>query len=380
MIKEAATSHVQAGPTFNSSEGTGACIDVLVIGGSQAGLAAGYYLKKAGIPHLIIDAHSAIGDSWRNRWDSLRTFSPAVFNSLPGVPFPAPKNYMPDKNEMAAYLSAYASKFALPVQLNTRAQRLSREGALFVTETSAGVIHSQNVIVATGAYHEPYVPPVAQKLDQRIIQLHSKDYKNPAQLPEGKILVVGTGASGVQIATELAQEREVVLSGKINNSLPRTVLGIDIFYWLYRLGIFTIPVNSFIGKQVKKRNFSKGDELLGIDMQQVIKDYNIKHYLKFVDVKGKELIFENGTERGVNGIVWCTGYRPNYQWIDLDILGNDQYPDHVNGITKQVPGLYFVGLRYQSRINSSLIGGVGKDAEYIVKHIGTSMVKEKTKP
>jgi putative flavoprotein involved in K+ transport len=215
--------------------------DTVVIGGSQAGLATAYYLKKEGRSFVVLDAHDRIGDAWRARWDSLRLFTPAKYDGLPGMPFPSGSAF-PTKDEMGDYLEAYAARFALPVRTGVRVDRLAREDGAFVVTSGDRRIESERVVVATGAHQSPRVPAIAAGLDPRIVQLHSSEYRGPQQLRDGGALVVGAGNSGAEIALELARTRPTWLSGRDVGEIP--------VQHGSRRGRLFLPVIRFMGHHV----------------------------------------------------------------------------------------------------------------------------------
>ena len=226
--------------------------DVVVIGGSQAGLAVGYHLAQRGLRFVILDAGAEIGHVWRSRWDSLTLFTPAQYSGLPGMPFPSPKDTYPSKDDVAAYLQAYVSAFDLPVRLNAKVTSLNPRDGAYVVATADEELTASQVVVATGPFHVPFVPPIAGDLDESVFQIHSADYRNPAQLPEGgHVLVVGGGNSGFQIAEELAGTRNVDLAvGKRVPPLPQRLLGKDLFWWLSGVGFMKISTDSRSGSEV----------------------------------------------------------------------------------------------------------------------------------
>ena len=331
--------------------------DVIVIGAGQAGLAAGYFLQRAGVRFTLLDGGDAVGDAWRHRWDSLRLFTPARYNALPGSAFPGEAYSLPGKDDVADYLAAYARRFQLPIRLRTRVTALRRGGRGFSLATSDGELHARAVIVATGANQRPYVPPFAPALDAHITQLHSSAYRRPSQLPEGTVLVVGAGNSGTQIAMELARSgREVLLAGRSPGALPRRVLGRDVYDWLWPT-LMRATVDSCIGERLLRGRLFAGDPLVGI-REAAIAAAGVKRVDRF-----------DGTRlpAGIAAIVWCTGFRPDYGWIEAPVLGLDGYPAHRRGIVRETPGLAFLGMRFMHRMGSALLGGVGEDAAFVVR-------------
>lgn len=342
--------------------------DTIVIGAGQAGLATAYYLAQHDRHFIALDAGERVGDSWRNRWDSLELFTPAEYNNLPGMEFPAPTGHLPHKDEMAAYLEAYAERFSLPVRLETFVSSVTREGETYHVETAGGErLTAGNVVVATGAFQTPNVPAFAGKLDEAIVQLHSSEYRNPEQLQDGDVLVVGAANSGTQIALELAQTRHVRLSGRDVGRVPRTLLGQDIYRWIWRT-LLHVPVDSWLGRRITAKAASGGDPLVGITSEE-IQEAGIERVPRTEGVRDSRPILEDQRTIEARNVIWATGFVPDYSWIDLPVFRDDSYPRHRRGVVEDEPGLYFVGLRLQHRLKSSLIGGVGEDAEYVVKQI-----------
>jgi len=343
--------------------------DTIVIGAGQAGLAAGYYLRRAARRFVILDAGARVGDVWRQRWDSLRLFTPARYDSLPGSRLPGESGHLPDKHEVAAYLENYATHFGLPVQLATRVTRLTRDGDDFVVATEEGrSLTARSVIVATGAYHRPHVPGFAASLGAVRTQLHSSEYRNPDQLPPGDVLVVGAGNSGAQIAIELAAtRRRVFLSGRSTGHLPRRVLGRDVYDWLWPT-VLQATRRSWFGRHLMNGRQFAGDPLVGLTAKD-IQAGGVQRVARTIEARGGLPVTEGGRVLEVAAVIWCSGFRPAFGWIDLPVFGEDGYPRHLRGLVPEVPGLAFLGLRFQHRVSSSLLGGVGRDAEFVVERL-----------
>ncbi len=344
--------------------------DAIVIGAGQAGLAAGYFLSRAGLRFTLLDANENDGASWRNRWDSLRLFTPARYNALPGLTFPGPSYSLPGKDDVADYLALYARQFRLPIKFGTAVSSLHREGGRYVVNTGDGrSLTAAAVIVATGANQQSYIPPFASGMATHIVQIHSSAYRRPEGLPNGKILVVGAGNSGAQIALELRQAgRQVLLSGRDTGSLPRQFLGRDIYDWLWPT-IMRPSVESTIGRRLMRGRLFSGDPVIGMSAKTLIR-HGVSRAGRTISAEGGLPVLEGGTViPGVSAIIWCTGFRPDYSWIELPALGLDGYPSHGRGIAQGVPGLGFLGMRFQYRMGSALLGGVGEDAAYVVDNI-----------
>lgn len=331
--------------------------EIVIIGGGQAGLALGYYLKQQGRDFIILDAASEAGESWRNRWDSLVLFTPADYSTLPGLPFPKDKHLKPTKDEVADYLALYVRTFDLPVHYNCRAKRLYREGDKYCIDVATTTITADQVVIAIGPYQIPDIPSVSEKLSPEVFQIHSADYRNPAQIPPGDVLVVGGANSGTQIAEELSQTRHVYLSrGRKLPFFPRFMTS----YLAYRLielsGIMRLSIESPLGKVLRYQ-----DAVYGVNLRKLAR---VKIKERLVDVNGKTVTFKGGETLEVNNIVWATGYRQDFNWVDLPVFDAKGNPCHRRGVT-DLPGLYFLGLEWLWTRGSALLGWVGRDAEYL---------------
>jgi putative flavoprotein involved in K+ transport len=342
--------------------------ELIVIGGGQAGLALGYWLNQHDIDFLILDANGRVGDSWRKRWDSLRLFTPAKYSGLPGLAFPGDPYHLPARDEVADYLEWYAQVFDLPVCGGVEVKRVSRSTRGFEIETSDIAYEADNVVIATGPFQTPRIPEVAKRLDHRIVQLHSSEYRNPARLPDGPALVVGAATSGAQIAVELAKSRDVMLAGRSVGSMPRRVLGRDLFDWLY-LTVMRPGADSALGRRIRRNVLGGTDALIGMT-EKDIETAGVRRVGRVTDVRDGKPVLSDATVADVRSIVWATGFRPDFSWIDAPVFGADGLPAHRRGATG-VPGLFFLGLRFQHRLNSSLIGGVGRDARFIARAIAS---------
>ena len=349
----------------------------IVIGGGQAGLAAGYHLQQRDVDFVIVDAQERIGDVWRNRWDSLRLFTPAKYSGLPGMPFPSEPMHLPDKDEVGDYLERYAQRFDLPVRSSTRVERLAHDGERWVLQTSRGTLEADNVVVATGPFQRPKVPAIASTLDASIHQLHSSDYGSPFDLPEGPVLVVGAGNSGAQIALELARYRTVWLAGRDTGHAPRRLLGRDLFDWWWPV-MRRFSLDTAIGRRLRRKVGGGGDALIGIP-ERTIREAGVVRVGRVQSSRDGWPVLEASVEADprTSGppdlrpsvIVWCTGFSADYSWIDAPVLDERGWPRHVRGVATDASGLYFLGLRFQYRMNSSLVGGVGADAGFVAAEV-----------
>ncbi len=350
-------------------------VETVVIGGGQAGLAAGYHLKRRGLPFVILDAHERVGDSWRKRWDSLRLFTPARYDALPGKRFPAAGWSYPSKDEVAAFLEAYARAFDLPVRTGVRVERLRAAQGRFEVLHGGGRWLADHVVVAAGAYHVPKVPPFAGELDEGIVQLHSKAYRNPSQLQRGDVLVVGAGNSGAEIAVELARTHRVALSGRDTGQEPAAAgtpghrLVAPIF-WFAATRVLT--VGTPIGRKVRDVFL---DPPRGVPLGRVRRaDFaaaGIRRVPRVAGVQGGRPVLTDGTVLNVANVVWCTGYHLRHDWIELPVRYRAGLPIARRGVVVYCPGLYFLGLPFLHSLSSVLLGGVGRDAAYVVAHLAS---------
>jgi putative flavoprotein involved in K+ transport len=347
-------------------------IDTVVIGGGQAGLAVGYYLSLQKRDFVILDAHDRAGDSWRKRWDSLRLFTPTCLNKLPGMLFPKSSDRFPAKDEMADYLESYAARFHLPMLLNTKVDELTRDGDHYLI--SAGKLHlkANRVIVATGAHPTPRVPAFASQIDSSINQLHSVAYRNPSQLRDGAALVVGAGNSGVEIALDLAQQHLVWLAGRDTGFIPTNYgkfsyeFGIILFKALMQhLTVDTAPGHWLVQRA---RQFTGGHPVVGVSSSALLQA-GIQRVPHVTGVSHGRPILEDGRVLDVANVIWATGFVRDYRWIRLPMFDARGDPIHHRGVVQGEPGLYFVGLPYQSSLLSGLVAGAAADAKYIAKQI-----------
>jgi putative flavoprotein involved in K+ transport len=340
-------------------------IDVLVIGAGQAGLAMGYYLKQTKRSFVLVDASNRIGDVWRNRYESLVLFSPRKYSSLPGMEMIGNPDDFPTKDEFAEYLDTYSKKFAIPVELNTIVQKLEQLEGRYRVATSQGEYIAKNVVIATGPFQKPFIPKLSGMLPENIYQIHSSEYREPSQLPEGSVLVVGGGNSGVQIATELSKDREVFLSaGHEIIFLPHRFLSRSILWWLNFLRLSKVSVDSRLAKFLMKT-----EPVIGMELRLLIESGKVKIKERAISIDGQEIKFKDGSKLRVNNLIWATGFQFDYSWIDITgVLDQQKRPIHHRGISP-VKGLYFLGLRWLSRQSSALIHGVGYDAKKLTKYL-----------
>jgi putative flavoprotein involved in K+ transport len=353
-------------------------VETLVVGSGQAGLAVAYYLAQRDLPFVILDSNERIGDSWRKRWDSLRLFTPARYNALPGMPFPGPAHAFSTKDEVADYLEAYAARFELPVRTGVRVERLSRNGSRFVVEAGGRRLEAENVVVAMASHQAPRVPPFAHELDPAIRQLHSVEYRNPSQLQEGPVLVVGVGNSGGEIAVEVVEEHPTWLAGSETGHVPfrieRAPARFVFLPLMFRvIGHRVLTVRTPIGRRMRPKLLSHGAPLVRVKPKDIAAA-GIERVPRVVDVRDGLPLLEDDRVLEASNVVWCTGFRPDFSWIDLPIFGEEEgpfEPIHHRGIVAGEPGLYFVGLFFLYAMSSGFLPGVGRDAEHIVNDIAS---------
>lgn len=350
-------------------------VETLIIGAGQAGLAAGYYLSKRGRPFLIVDANERIGDQWRRRWDSLLLFSPARWDALPGMPFPAPGWSYPSGRQMADYLESYAAWSEAPVRSATRVERLLKadDGSDdFIAIAADRRYRARQVIVATGAFTVPTVPQIAGRLDPGIRQIHSGEYRDPSQLVDGPVLVVGLGHSGADIAFETAASHRTFLSGRSHGEVPFRVLGTwRAHVFLRLLGLVedhVLTIRTPIGRKAASRSRVLSAPLLRIRSRELAQAGVEHHEARVTSVRDGRPVLEDGTVLDVTNVIWATGFRPDYDWIEPPVTDGDGWPVQQRGVSP-TPGLYFLGIPFQYGVNSMLIHGAARDARYVVDRL-----------
>ena len=340
--------------------------DVVVVGGGQAGLAIGYHLARQGRDFTILDAADAPAAAWRNRWDSLRLFTPVRFDSLPGLAFPGDPDSYPGRDDVAGYLTDYAQRFDLPVELRSRVRALTRADDRYLLELDDGRSYdAAQVVVATGPFQVPRVPEVARQLHGDVFQIHSSDYRNPGALPPGPVLVVGGGNTGFQIAAELSATHEVELSiGSRQAPLPQRILGRDVFTFLELLGAMTKSVDTRIG-----RRMNGAETLTGSSPRKLRRRHGVPMRPRAVAAEGASVRFEDGSSMTASSVVWATGFGIDHSWIDVPVLDEAGRAVHRRGVTDS-RGLYFIGLPWLHSRGSALLGWVKHDAQYLADRIG----------
>ncbi|MER3389905.1 MAG: NAD(P)/FAD-dependent oxidoreductase [Microcella sp.] len=344
-------------------------IDVLIVGGGQAGLGMGYRLRQAGVPFVIVDDRERVGDVWRARWRSLVLFTPRRFSALPGLPLPDSVGTYPTKDEIADYMEAFARQHALPIVPQTRVTSIlrddDREGRAFLTETTGGTVRSRAVVIATGPFQYPRVPRVAAGLHRDVVQVHSTAYEGPEDLPPGRIAVVGGGNSAAQLADELSASHEVTMIAPQKPwFIPERILGVTVYWPLKIFGILSSPADSAISEYIH----SRGDGILGTQAQRAIRRGRMRLLTsRVVGAADRELELQDGTRVEVDGVLWGTGFRAHYPFVRIDeALTEHGAPLHDRGVSP-VDGLYWIGLPWQRRLDSSIIHGIAADSRELAE-------------
>lgn len=347
-------------------------VETVIIGGGQAGLATGYHLARRQRAFVILEASQRIGDVWRERFDSLRLYSPARYAGLPGMAFPADPWSYPTKDDMADYLEAYAAHFALPVETGVQVERLSRQRDRYVVACRGRTFEADHVVIASGTFQSPIVPEFARLLDPGIRQLHSGEYHNPSQLQPGPVLVVGASHSGADIAYEVARDHSTVLSGKVHGEIPfridrRPAHVIFPMIWFFWNHVATLKTP--IGRKIRPEVLAHGGPLIRVKKAHLEEAGVERTDARVAGVKDGKPLLEDGRVLDVTNVVWCTGFGKDVSWIDLPVVGPDGWPEQSGGVSPAAPGLYFVGLPFLYAFASMLVGGVGRDADRVADHI-----------
>lgn len=345
-------------------------VETVIVGGGQAGLATAYHLQRAGRECVVLERNERLGDNWRQQWDTLKLYSPARYDGLPGMPFPADGWAFPGKDEVADYLAAYARKWQLPVRLGVGVERVGagKDGG-YVVETDAGPIGCDHVVVATGTFgRTPKIPDCAADLDPSILQLHSSEYRRPGQLREGPVLVVGASHSGTDIAYELAASRQTTLAGRDCGEIPvplesrrmHLVFPVLLFAWRH-----VVTRRTPVGRKEKDEIRFHGGPMLRVKRADLADRGVVRTEARVEGARDGMPQLADGTVVDVANVVWATGFRQAFDWIDLPVFGEDGWPREYRGVVAEAPGLYFVGLSFQFAFSSMLLAGAGRDAEYV---------------
>jgi len=346
--------------------------DTRVIGGGQAGLAVGYHLSRAGVPFLIVDGNERTGDSWRHRWDSLKLFTPNRFNSLPGLQIPGEDWGFPTKDELADYLESYASHFELPIRHGVKVDQLTRADGAFVAIAGDREFHANRVVVAMASYQKPRLPEFAAELDSGIVQLHVADYKNPGQLQDGDVLVVGLGNSGAEISMDLARDHHVRLSGEpsaVQPFRPERLSGRILMPFVGPVLLNRVLTTSNpLGRKVHSKMLHKAMPLLRVKPKDLVAA-GVERVGRVTGVVDGYPSLDDGSVLDVANVVWCTGFEPGFSWIDLPVFDDEGHVVHERGVVDAVPGVYFVGLKFLYSVLSDTLHAADRDAGHVVDHL-----------
>ena len=350
-------------------------VETIIIGGGQAGLSVGYHLARRGRRFLVLEANDHVGDSWRNRWDSLRLFTPARLDSLDGMPFPSAPGYFPTKDEMGDYLASYACRFALPVRTGARVTSLTREGDRYLVVAGDTRYEADNVVVAMATFQRPQVPDFATDLDPSIVQLHSSEYRNLTQLRPGPVLLVGAGNSGAEIALETARAgHETWVSGRDVGRIPFRFGGVPralltrvmLRFVFHRL----LTVDTPLGRKVRPKMLHHAAPLIRAT-PDVMAEAGVKRVARTAGASGGRPMLDDGRVLDAANVIWCTGYQPGFSWIELPVFDATGQPRQDRGVVRGEPGLYFVGLNFLYAMSSTMIHGVGRDADHVANVIAS---------
>lgn len=354
--------------------------ETVIIGAGQAGLSTAYHLKKQGRACVVLDSNARIGDNWRRHWDTLRLYSPAKYDGLPGMSFPADPWTFPQKDEVAAFLESYAMKFDLPVRMSTRVDSLEqRSDGTFELRVGDSTITCDNVVVATGTFGQaPNIPDFADQLDPAVRQLHSSHYHRPEDLRAGPVLVVGASHSGTDIAYEAAQTHPVYLCGRDPGQLPfkpeqrraKLIFPVVVFAWRH-----VLTRRTPMGRKELREVRAHGGPMIRIHREDLAKRGVVRHPARMVGVQDGMPLLDDGTVVQVTNLVWATGFKQAFDWIKLPVVGEDGWPREMRGVVDDVPGLYFCGLAFQYAFSSMVFPGIGRDAEYLARKIGARTSK-----
>jgi putative flavoprotein involved in K+ transport len=374
LLEEGAAYEALKGNGEDSRMGDEKRYDVIVIGAGQAGLSVGHHLARLGLSFVILESHARIGDSWRQRWDSLRLFTPARFDSLDGLPYPSSPHYFPTKDEMADYLESYAAHFKLPVRTGVRVERLARDGDGYVLLAGGRRLFANHVVVAMATYQRPRVPAFAQELDTRIAQMHSFEYRRPAQLPPGDVLVVGAANSGAEIAIDLVRAgRRVWVSGRNPGEVPfkvedpfalRVIMPIVFRLVFHRI----LTTDTPMGRRARPNFTHKGLPLIRTKFADLAKA-GVTIVPRTEGVSEGKPRLADGTVLDASSVVWCTGFDIGCDWIELPVFDAHGEPKQDRGVVPGEPGLYFVGPHFLYSVSSTMIHGVGRDARRVAETI-----------
>jgi putative flavoprotein involved in K+ transport len=354
-------------------------VETLIVGAGQAGLSPGYHLQRMNRPILIVDANERIGDNWRRHYESLRLYTPAKYSGLPGMAFPGEDRWSyPGRDDVAEFLERYAIQWDLPVRMSTRVDRLAaRQDGGYVAFIGDDTVTCDNVVVATGTFgRAPNLPEFAKGLDPDIRQLHSSQYRRPGQLQPGTVLVVGASHSGSDIAYETALTHPTILCGRDCGQIPlrwdsrriRIAFPILVFAWRH-----VITRKTPVGRKAMLHSRFHGAPMLRVKREDLTARGVQRYTARVSGVTDGRPALADGTVLEVRNIIWCTGFKQVFDWIEIPIFGPDGWPREYRGLCDEAPGLFFCGLSFQYAFASMVFPGVGRDAAYVAQKIATRM-------
>jgi putative flavoprotein involved in K+ transport len=361
--------------------------EVVVIGAGQCGLAAAHDLAKRGIDFVILEASERVGDNWRTRYDSLKLYSPAKYDARPGLQMSLPRNAYPSGHQMADYLESYAAHFGLPVLTGVRVESLrAKDGpsGAFVIVAGERTFEADQVVIAAGFFRAPHTPAFASDLDPAIVQLHSNDYRTPSQLNEGPVLVVGLGHSASDLAMEVATAgHRTIVSGKSHGQLPWSIdsrAGRLAWPALKFVAMNLLTLRTPIGRKMAAQIRKGGPPLLRYRRSDLLAAGVELTDARTTGVQDGKPVLADGRVLDVANVLWCTGFRPDFGWIELPIFDEEGWPKQARGVVTSVPGLYFLGLIFQSGFASMLVIGAARDAAYVVDRIASRAMRTSSRP
>lgn len=357
-------------------------VETVIVGGGQAGLATAYCLKRRLRPCVILEANERIGDNWRTKWDSLRLFTPSMLSELPGARHAGPRWAFHTKDAFADYLEAYARRFDLDVRTGVHVRDITRQDGRYVVTTGQGRFEADHVVLATGAHREPRVPPFATRLDHATVQLHSSEYRNPGQMQPGAVLVVGAANSGAEIALELAAHHEVWLAGSrvpVFPARPATLAGRVAMPLFLFLAKYVLTTATPFGRRIRPHVRAHAAPLIRVKPPDLVAA-GVRRVGRVVGIRNGRPQLDDGTVLDVANVVWCTGFRTDFSWIDRPAFQADDEPAHDRGVVAGEPGMYMVGQLFQHALASTFIAGVGRDAAHVAGVIAARAVGEDEQP
>lgn len=339
---------------------------IVVIGGGQAGLVTGYYLKLAGLDFVILDANDNIGGSWQHYYESLHLFSPAKYGELPGLKFPGDPKHYPSKYEVIEYLRRYAKTHELPIESGVRVARVEKNDGIFLLHTQTGTVYKADAVIsATGPFNTPYMPNLPKAEQFSGTRLHSFNYRRPEPYAGQHVVVIGARDSAMQIAYDLIGHARVSMAARHELKFtPKYVLGKSIFWWLHDTGYDQLPLGLF-------KQLEGSPKIIGREpYQTALKNGNPTVRPMFTEFTAEGVVWGDGEREAVDTVIYATGYRPGLDYLaPLGALDDNGFPCHRAGVSETVEGLYYVGLFGQRSHASATLRGVGKDAAYIVEAV-----------